>query len=174
MDDSHHRRLSARAAGTHTHQHLSHQHSSTKPAYTSTKSFAWKDGRASVEQHIGLLLEDLSKLGSQSSVSAAEDMVLREAFLGLHYVWRMRVHDNLNELSRELMDRLRLALLLFTGRVLLKGPPFLARSIPTREAVFAFVIFCGMVRDCSTFREAVNDNMTVAEIKRALAVHQVW
>ena len=129
---------------------------------------------ASVEQHIGLLLEDLSKLGSQSSVSAPEEMVLREAFLGLHYVWRMRVHENLNDLSRDLMDRLRMVLLLFLGRVVLKGPaPFLARSIPAWEAVFALVIFCGMVKDCTTFRETVNDGMTVADIRRALAIHQV-
>lgn len=30
------------------------------------------------------------KYGSQATVTAAEALVLREAFLGLHYVWRMR------------------------------------------------------------------------------------
>lgn len=46
--------------------------------------------KQSVEQHLALLIEDLLKYGSQSTVTAAEALVLREAFLGLHYVWRMR------------------------------------------------------------------------------------
>lgn len=44
----------------------------------------------SVEQHLALLIEDLLKYGSQATVTAAEALVLREAVIGLHYVWRMR------------------------------------------------------------------------------------
>ncbi len=54
-------------------------------------SFAYPDAEDSVQSHISLLLEDLLKYGSQVTVSAAEAMVLREAFLGLHYVWQMRM-----------------------------------------------------------------------------------
>lgn len=96
-------------------------------------SYAFPDQAASVEQHLALLLEDLLKYGSQATVMAAEALVLREAFLGLHYVWRMRVHGKLDSLSPELMERLRQALLLFMPRVNMKGPmPFLARPVPTR------------------------------------------
>lgn len=49
-----------------------------------------KKNQQSVEQHLALLIEDLLKYGSQATVTAAEALVLREAFMGLHYVWRMR------------------------------------------------------------------------------------
>lgn len=121
-----------------------------------------------------MLLEDLIRYGSQATLSAAEDMVLREAFLGLHYVWRMRIRaSSITAFTPELMERLRGALLLFMGRVNMRGPvPFLAKPVPTREAVFAFTIFCGMLKDVIAFREVVNTNMTVADLRRALAVHQ--
>jgi len=136
--------------------------------------FGFHDGTASVEGHIALLLEDLIRYGSQATLSAAEDMVLREAFLGLHYVWRMRIRgSSLTAFTPEVMERLRVALLLFMGRVDMRGPvPFLAKPVPTREAVFAFTIFCGMLKDVVGFREVVNTNMTVADLRRALAVHQ--
>lgn len=122
-----------------------------------------------------MLLEDLIRYGSQATLSAAEDMVLREAFLGLHYVWRMRIRaSSITAFTPELMERLRGALLLFMGRVNMRGPvPFLAKPVPTREAVFAFTIFCGMLKDVIAFREVVNNNMTVADLRRALAVH-LW
>jgi Ca2+-transporting ATPase len=137
-------------------------------------SYGFHDGMASVEEHIALLLEDLIRYGSQATLSAAEDMVLREAFLGLHYVWRMRIRgSSLTAFTPELMERLRVALLLFMGRVDMRGPvPFLAKPVPTREAVFAFTIFCGMLKDVNGFREVVNTNMTLADLRRALAVHQ--
>jgi len=98
-------------------------------------SFGFHDEAASVEQHLALLLEDLLKYGSQATVTASEALVLREAFLGLHYVWRMRIHGHskLSTLDPELMERLRQALLLFMPRVVMKGPvPFLAKPVPTR------------------------------------------
>lgn len=70
-----------------------------------------------MEQHVGILLEDLSALGTATDLSHSEKMVLEEAFLGLHYVWRMRVHDNLRNLDPRLCERLRLALVQFLGRV---------------------------------------------------------
>jgi len=81
------------------------------------KSFSYKDGRLSVEQHISILLEDLSTLGTALKPTPAEKLVLEEAFLGLHYVWRMRIRDNLRNLDFEVCDRLRLALLPFLTRV---------------------------------------------------------
>jgi hypothetical protein len=96
-------------------------------------SYTFHDQAGSVEQHLALLLEDLLKYGSQATVTASEALVLREAFLGLHYVWRMRIHGKLSTLNPELMERLRQALLLFMPRVIMKGPvPFLAKPVPTR------------------------------------------
>lgn len=138
-------------------------------------SFGFLDGIHSIEQHISLLLEDLLMYGSQTTISASEELILREAFFGLHYVWRMRIRGLPDAaFSKELMERVRQVLLLFTGRVKMRGHvPFLAKPVPTREAVFAFIIFCGMLQDVGSFREVVNTKMSVADIRRALTVH-LW
>jgi hypothetical protein len=44
---------------------------------------------------------------------------------------------------------------------------------PHSEAAFAFTVWCGMLKDCASFREAVNAAMTVADLRRALLIHQV-
>jgi hypothetical protein len=145
---------------------------SVQGSFSRRRSFVYKDGRASVEQHLGILLEDLSTLGAQLTFSASEELVVHEAFMGLHYVWRMRIHDNLKDLDPDVCERLRQALLLFSNRVVYAGPRFLTRPIPSRFSVFAFVVFCGFVRDVVQFREAVNNNMSVADLRRALNVAQ--
>lgn len=109
-------------------------------------SFAVVDGQASVEHHINILLEDISKYGAQTNLTASEEMGLKEAFLGLHYVWRMRIRDNFWHLSKDVAERLLAALQLFMGRTVARGPPLLSRAIPSYSSVFATVLFCHLVR----------------------------
>jgi hypothetical protein len=46
-------------------------------------------------------------------------------------------------------------------------------NIHNSEAAFAFTVFCGMLKDVASFREAVNNAMTVDDLRRALVIHQV-
>lgn len=139
-----------------------------KEAPARQRSFFYQDGKASVEHHLGILLEDLSKYGSQLNLTAAEDLMVGEAFSGLLYVLRMRVQGNLHHLDKDLCERLRQALVLFTCRTVTKGPKLLSRPVPSRHSVFALIVFCGLAREVEEFLEVVNHNMSVADIRRAL------
>jgi hypothetical protein len=126
--------------------------------------------KASVEHHAGILLEDLTHFDAISKLTESEQLIVNESLMGLHYVWRVRIHDNLNSLDRDLCERMHAALLLFINQTVLKGPKFISREIPTRSAAMSMAIFCGMVHDVEEFLEIVNKNMTVSGLRRALDV----
>lgn len=118
---------------------------------------------------MGILLEDLLALGARTTLTATEQNVLDEALIGLHYVWRMRIRNNLEELTYEICDRVREALLLFMSRFV-KDSVFVTRLVPTKACAIAVVVFCGMLEDVEQFLQAVNDNMSATALRNALAV----